>query len=330
MNPVRHSREDFEMANEWMLMKKTAKRSFFQMAFRQRTLFLMLLPAVVCLVIFRYLPMFGIYMSFIQYKLSGSFWSNFFSSEFVGFRWFIILFTSKDFPLVLRNTIATSLLSLIISFPAPIFLALMISEARDGLYKKSIQTMSYLPYFISWVIVVNQFFALLSANGPVNALLVNLGLVEKPILFFQEGKYFWWIIAFSNTWKGMGYSSIMYLAAITAVPPEQYEAATIDGAGRTQRIWYVTLPTIIPTISMILILSISGLLNAGFDQQFLMMNAMTQDYADVISTYVYRYGLKNSMYSYASAAGLFQSAASLMLLLIANAITKKANGHSIF
>jgi putative aldouronate transport system permease protein len=206
----------------------------------------------------------------------------------------------------------------------------MINEVKSGLFKKSVQTISYLPYFISWVIVVNQFFVLLSSTGPVNAILTNLGLVDKPILFFQEGKYFWWIVAISNTWKGMGYSSIMYLAAITAVPPEQYEAAIIDGAGRVQRIWHVTIPSIMPTVSMLLILSISGLLNAGFDQQFLMMNSMTMDFADVISTYVYRYGLKNSMYSYASAAGLFQSVVSLLLLIIANAIARKVNGHSIF
>lgn len=311
-------------------LRRNRKPPVTRLIFQQRVLFLMLLPAFLCLVIFKYLPMFGIYMSFIQYTPGGSFWTSFFQSEFVGLRWFQALFDNKDFPLVMRNTICTSLLTLAVSFPAPIFLALMINEVRDGIFKKSVQTISYLPYFISWVIVVSQFFVMLSATGPVNAILMNLGLISKPILFFQEGKYFWWLIAISNTWKNTGYSSIMYLAAITAVPPEQYEAAIIDGAGRGKRILHVTLPAIMPTVSMLLILSISGLLNAGFDQQFLMMNPLTRDYADVISTYVYRYGLQNSMYSYASAAGLFQSVVSMMLLIIANAIARRINGHSIF
>lgn len=318
------------MIHEQPLRYIQVKKTIWYRLFQQRILFLMLLPAFACLLIFRYLPMFGIYMAFINYRPGGSFWTSFFSSEFVGLRWFQALFSNKDFPLVLRNTIGTSLLTFAISFPVPIFLALMINEVRDGVFKKSVQTLSYLPYFISWVIVVNQFFVLLSATGPLNALLLNLGFTEKPILFFQESKYFWWIVALTNTWKGMGYSSIMYLAAITAVPPEQLEAAIIDGASRIQRIRYVTLPSIMPTVSMLMILSISGLLNAGFDQQFLMMNPLTQDVADVISTYVYRYGLKNSMYSYASAAGLFQSVVSLMLLVIANAVSRKTTGHSIF
>ena len=187
-----------------------------------------------------------------------------------------------------------------------------------------------MPYFISWVIVSNMVLTLLSSEGVVNALLKTFGLTQESIIFFQEGKYFWWIIAFSNTWKSMGYNSIMYLAAISAVNPEYYEAAVIDGATRLQKIRYVTLPAITPTITVLLIMSVSGLLNAGFDQQMLMMNDAIIDYADVIDTYAYRYGMLNSMFSYSAAVGLFKSVVSFLLLVIANYSSRKINGNSIF
>ena len=230
----------------------------------------------------------------------------------------------------MRNTLITSLLTLLFSFPGPIILAMMLNEVRNAKVKKFIQTASYLPYFISWVIASNIFLTFFSANGIINDILLVLGLTSDRIMFFQDGPTFWWIIALANTWKGIGYNAIIYLSAISGIEQQLYEAADVDGANRVQKMVHVTLPAIFPQICVLLILAVGGILSTGFEQQLLMGNNAILDYSDVLDTYAYRYGLTKGMYSYGTAVGLFKSIVSFILVMGANRITAKLNGSSLF
>ncbi|WP_420832308.1 ABC transporter permease [Paenibacillus humicola] len=297
---------------------------------QQKYLWLMIVPAFVCTLVFSYAPMFGLYMAFINYQPGGSFFGSFFHGKFVGLEWFRYFFNNGDFWIVMRNTLAQSLLSLLLGFPAPIILALAINEVRSGFFKKIFQTISYLPHFISWVIAANIIITLLSSQGLVNKVLMLLHITDEPVAFFQHGHYFWWIIASSNMWKDMGFNAIMYLAGIASINPELYEAAKVDGATRMKLTRYITLPALRPTIVILLILAVGGVLNAGFDQQYLMQNDLVLKYSDVIDTYTYRYGLQNSMFSYAAAVGMFKSVVAFLLVLMVNRLAKKVNDQSLF
>ena len=296
----------------------------------QRYLFLLMVPAVVWVLIICYAPMTGLYMAFTNYRPSlNGYFADLFGAKFVGFQWFDYFF-KNDFWMIMRNTLATSLLTLLFSFPAPIILAVMLNELKSIRLKKFIQTASYLPYFISWVIAANIFLTFLAGNGLINDILIGLGLTQERILFFQHGPYFWWIMAIANTWKGMGYNAIIYLSAISGIDQQLYEAAEVDGANRVKRIWHITLPTIRPTISILLILAIGGILSTGFEQQLLMGNNAILNYSDVLDTYAYRYGLAKGMYSYGTAVGLFKSIVSFILVMSANKITAKLNDSALF
>ena len=299
--------------------------------YRQRYLYIMLIPAIIWVILMCYLPMFGLYMSFTNYVPDGTpFFQSFFGSEFVGLQWIkYFIFDSGDFYKVMRNTLATSLLTIIFSIPAPIIIALALNEIRMRRFKRVVQTVSYLPYFISWVVVANIFITLLSQDGVINAICLKLHLIDEPIQYFQNGKYFWWIIAIANTWKGMGYNSIIYLSAISGIDAAIYEAAEVDGAGRLQKIWYITLPCLKDTIVIMLILAVGGILNAGFEQQLLMQNNQIMDYALVIDLYSYKFGIQQSMYSYGAAVGLFKSVISFVLLVIVNNISRKFDSAHI-
>lgn len=308
-----------------------AKNGKLQRIYKQRYLYLMMLPAVICVLLFCYAPLGGLYMAFVDFKPAlGNFWGRLFSSEFVGFQWFQYFFSGQDFFRVMRNTLVSSVLTLSLKFMVPVVIAIMLNEAKNVGFKKIVQTASYLPYFVSWVIAANIITTLLSSGGIVNQILLNLNLVDESILFMQEGKYFYGIVALSNTWKDMGYNSIIYLAAITAINPELFEAAQMDGAGRLKQIWHILLPTIKPTIIVMLILSIGELLNTGFDQFFLLGNSMTREFSDVIDTYSFRYGIQNGMYSYATAVGLFKSVVALILITTANKIAKATENSHLF
>ncbi|MEG0852857.1 MAG: ABC transporter permease subunit [Angelakisella sp.] len=313
-------------------IKQLGRNKTLKKAWDQRYLFLLLLPAVVWVIVICYGPMVGLYMSFVNYIPRGKpFLQELFGSQFVGLDWFKYFFSTSDFWPLMRNTLGMSLLTIAMSFPMPILLALALNEVTSRLrFKKFVQTASYLPYFISWVIAANIFITMLAGNGFVNNILMGLNLTTEPIYFFQEGKYFWWIIAISNTWKITGYNAIIYLAAISGIDQQQYEAADIDGATRLQKIWYITLPALKPTIIILLILAIGNLLNAGFEQQLIMQNDSIMEYADVIDTYVYRYGLRKGEFSYASAVGMFKSTISFVLLAGANWVTKKCGEESLF
>ncbi|QHT62567.1 sugar ABC transporter permease [Paenibacillus lycopersici] len=298
---------------------------------QQKYLYLMILPALICTIIFSYGPMFGLYMAFINYSPGGgSFFHQFFHSKFVGFQWFDYFFTNGDFYMIMRNTLAQSLLSLLIGFPAPIVLAIMINEVGRGMFKRIVQTVSYLPHFVSWVIAANIIVTVLSSGGVINQLLQSLHLVDKPVTFLQNGHMFWWIIAFSNTWKDMGFNAIIYLAAIAGINPELYEAARVDGANRWRQMWNVTLPSLKPTIVILSILAVGNVLNAGFDQQYLLQNTTVLQYSDVIDTYTYRYGLQNGMFSYGAAVGLFKSVIAFILVVLVNGWSKKVNQQSLY
>ena len=254
-------------------------------------------------------------------------------SEWVGLKHFYYLFSDPNFATVLRNTVVISLLKLLINFPAPIIFAILMNELYNIRFRKSVQTISYLPHFISWVVAGTLLFDFFSVdNGAVNSALVGLGIVERPIHFFGEGKYFWPMAVVTDLWKGLGWNTIIYFAAITAIDPELYQVAEIDGAGRYAKMWHITFASILPTVILLLIFTVGNLLNANFDQIMILTNQMTnaklREYADVIDTYVYRVGLRGNRYSYASAAGLFKSLTNIVLLLVANKIASRT-GHEV-
>lgn len=291
----------------------------------QRYLMLLLLPSLVCVILFNYAPMTGLYMAFTNFQPMGNgYLQDLFGARFVGWEWFAYFF-STDFLRIMRNTLVTSLLTLLFSFPLPILLALLLNEVKHPKIKSFVQTATYLPYFISWVIAANIFMTFLSSSGLINELLQALHLTGEPISFFQHGPWFWFILAIANAWKGMGYNAIIYLSAISGIDQDMYEAASLDGANRWQKIWYITLPALKPTIIIMLIMAVGNVLNTGYEQQLLMSNDAILDYSDVLDTYAYRYGLKNGMYSYGTAVGLFKSAVSFLLVMGANAISRKAS-----
>lgn len=302
---------------------KPPKKPLKNRLWDQRYLFLLMLPAVVWVVFICYAPMTGLYMAFTNYSpTTEGYFHDLLGAPFVGLDWFEYFF-QNDFVMIMRNTLATSLLTLLFSFPAPILIAIFLNEVRSMRMKKFVQTASYLPYFISWVIAANIFLTFLSSDGVINNLLKFFGLTDESILFFQKGPYFWWIIAIANAWKVLGYNAIIYMAAISGISQDMYEAADVDGATRMQKILHITLPALKSTIMILLILAIGGVLNTGYEQQLLMSNDAILNYSDVLDTYAYRYGLKNGMYSYGTAVGFFKSAVSFILVISANALSKK-------
>ena len=234
----------------------------------------------------------------------------------------------------MRNTLATSLLTLLFSFPLPIILALCLNEVRNQKAKKFVQTASYIPYFISWVIAANIFLTFLSSDGVINNLLKFFGLTDESILFFQKGPYFWWIIAIANAWKVLGYNAIIYMAAISGISQDMYEAADIDGATRAQKMWHITIKSIKPTIILMFIFQVGGILNANFDQIMMltkqMGNSMLKEYADVLDTFIYRLGVSQGRFSFAAAAGLFKSIVNFALLLGTNYVAGKFGEAQLF
>ncbi|TYT23975.1 sugar ABC transporter permease [Dictyoglomus thermophilum] len=292
---------------------------------KQKYLILMIFPFVVWLIIFRYIPLWGWITAFQNYKPG----IPIFQQQWVGLKYFKEMFSDPEFYLVMRNTLAMSILGLIFGFPLPIILAILINEIRHNTFKRTVQTISYLPHFVSWVIVASIVHAMLAPDGVVNYALLKLGLIKQPILFFGEPKYFWWIVVFSDIWKEVGWNTIIFLAAMTAINPELYEAAEVDGASRFRKIWHITLPGIMPTVIMILILSIGNIINIGFERQFLLRTSAVRNVSDVIDLYALDYGIRAGRFSFGTAAGIFKSVISLILLFSANKVSKKVTGHKI-
>lgn len=290
--------------------------------------YLLLLPGLLFLIIFHYIPLFGVVIAFKDYHpFMGV--EGIFTSEWVGFKHFKKFFNSYYFGDVLGNTLAISLLKFVFGFPAPIILALLLNEVRNEKYKKTVQTISYLPHFLSWVVVSGLLVTVLSVDGGLlNELRKALGL--EPIMYLGNPKYFRTILVVSDIWKGVGWGSIIYLAAITGVDPQLHEAAIIDGANKWVRIRHITLPSISNIIVIMMIMRVGGLLNAGFEQIFLLYSPAVYDVADIIDTFVYREGLISNNYSYSTAVGLFKSLISMALLLTTNFIAKKLDQEGIW
>jgi len=294
-------------------------KSIWQFIKNQRYLILMSLPFFVHIVIFQYIPIWGWTMAFQDFKPT----LGFFGQEWVGLRHFVALFTDAEFPRVLRNTLAMSSINLVLGTSASIILALSLNEVRSMGFKRSVQTISYLPHFVSWVVAANIVLTILASDGAVNTLLVSAGIVNEPIVFMGQPRLFWWIIGFSNVWKSVGWGAIVYLAAIAGISPELYEAAEIDGAGRLMKIRHITLPGIRTTIVVLLIINIGYIMNAGFEQPFLLQNTLVRDYSTNIDIFVLERGMGMGRYSFSTAAGIFKSVVSLVMVLGANALAKR-------
>jgi putative aldouronate transport system permease protein len=294
------------------------KASIFQQIWKYRALMLMFLPGFAFILLFNYGPLYGIQIAFKDYRISDGIWG----SKWVGLKHFISFFTTPNTLNVLKNTIVISLYKLAVGFPAPIILAIMINEVGGKAFKRVSQTISYLPHFISWVIVAGMITKVLSpSSGVVNDLIKAFG--GKPIYFLAVPEWFPTILVITNVWKEIGWSSVVYLAALTSVDPQLYEAALIDGASRIQRIWRISIPSILSVVTVILILSMGGILNAGFDQIFNMYNPSVYSVADIIDTFVYRVGLVQMQYSFSTAVGVFKSVVGLLLMISVNTISSR-------
>lgn len=292
----------------------------------QKYLQVMALLGVAWIIIFSYIPMYGVIIAFKQYVITHSISD----APWVGLENFKAFLEDDELPRVIWNTLGMSFFKLLIGFPLPILFALFLNELRSLRLKKAVQTISYLPHFLSWVILGGILATWLADVGIINHILMGLHIIKEPISYLAEPSYFWSIIITSDIWKELGWSAIIYLAAIAGVSPDLYEAATIDGAGRFQKMWYVTLPGIKGTVSILFILAISGVLNSNFDQILVLRNSLNESASNVIDIYVYQTGLVNSRYSYSAAVGLIKSIIALILLLIANSVSKKLNDSSLF
>lgn len=309
-------------------MKKEKKNRMNGKLKHQLEIQSMVLPGVIFLAIFAYVPMIGVITAFIDYNPI----QGYFNSEFVGLKYFKELFGDWAFPMILKNTLGINLIGLAISFPTTIIFALILNEVKNPLFKRSVQTISYLPHFVSWVIFGGIIIQLLSAgnDGVINKLLLAIGIIDEPINFMGEAALFWPILISASLIKGLGWSAIVYIAAIAGINPEHYEAATIDGAGRLQRIWYITLPGIAGTIIIMLIFEISGILNSGMDALLVLQNDLNYNASETIDMYVYHVGISQSRFSYATAIGLLKSIVGLILLLTANFASKKLTDRGLF
>lgn len=293
-------------------------------------LYLMLIPGLFFLVIYKFLPLYGITIAFKDYSIFNG--ANpleaIAKSDWVGMRHFNRLFAGSAFTKVLKNTLIINGYKILFLFPIPIISAILLNEIQQKTYKRLAQTAIYVPYFFSWVVIFGIFYSLLGSYGIVNSMLARLGL--DRISFFSDAHYFRSLLVFTEGWKEIGWNAVIYLAAITAIDPTLYEAARVDGASRLRQIWHVTLPGLTPTIVLMLIMKVGYILDTGFEQILVMYNATVYDVADVIQTYVYRMGLGQADFSLGTALGLFNSVVAFVLIVGANAVSKKMLHRSIW
>lgn len=292
---------------------------------KNKAIYLMVLPVVLFYVIFKYFPMYGAIIAFKDFSVSKGIWG----SKWVGFANFHEFFTSYYFWRVIRNTLLISFYHLLFGFPAPIVFALLLNEVRNALYKRVVQTVSYLPHFISLVVICGLVFDFTNQGGIIHTLFVYFGGEGGSLL--GKAEYFRTIYVSSSVWQEIGWSSIIYLAALSGINPEQYEAARVDGAGRFRQIWSVTLPGLVPTIMILLILRIGGIMEVGFEKVILLYNPNTYETGDVIASYVYRMGLASGNdFSYTTAIGLFESVISFILIISANWLSRHFSGNRLW
>lgn len=293
---------------------------------KQKVLIIWSIVIVVYGVIFCYLPLGGWLMAFQDYKPK----NGLFHSTFVGLDKFKQLFSDDTFIRVIRNTLAMGVINLIVTFVMAIVFAILLNEVRSNGGKKTVQTISYLPHFLSWIIVTGILHDALSSSGIINEILLKLHVLDQPLNFFAHPEFFWPIVAFANVWKETGWNAIIYLSAITAIDPSLYEAANIDGAGRWARIRYVTLPGIKPTIMILLLMNVGNVLNAGFEIQYLLGNGLVKSVSETIDIYVLKWGISQNDFAIGTAAGIFKSFVSIVLIVIANQIAKKNGEERLF
>lgn len=291
-------------------------------------LHVMLLPAIILLVIFAYLPMVGIIISFQDFVPSGGM-KGFFTSRWVGLENFKYVFGMKDFRQVLTNTLVIAILKIVAGIAVSLVLALMLNEVKNRVFKKATQTIVYVPYFLSWVVLGGILVDILSpSSGIVNTLITALG--HEPIYFLGDPNTIRGTLVVSEVWKGCGYNMVIFLAALTAIDQSQYEAAKVDGAGYFKQMLYITLPGILPQIVLVTVLGLGNILNAGFDQVFNLYSPIVYEKADIIDTYVYRLGMLNLQYSVSTAVGLFKSVISFILITLSFTLAKKFANYQIF
>ena len=290
----------------------------------------MMLPATALILLFSIVPLFGILIAFKDYRpVSGV--AGIFTSQWNNFKNFKILFQNYDFLPMLRNTLGINLINNLISIPVTLFFALMLNEVLNTRFKSLIQTVTYMPHFLSWVVFGGLFMTLLSTdNGFLNTILMNLGLIREPLGFMAEPKYFWAIAAVTSLLKELGWGAILYIAAIAGVDQELYESAMMDGAGRFRRMWYITIPCIKPTVMIMVIFAISGMLNNNFTQIYVFQNSLNISASQVIDTYVYEYGLGQLQFGMAQAVTLAKSIIAIILLVGANKLSNKVTDSGLF
>ena len=301
------------------------KKGFWRTLAGQWQLMVMSVPMLLYVLLFNYGPMWGWITAFQDYKpkmgITGSKW--------VGLKNFQWLFGREDFINSIRNTLAMSIINLVFGTVSSILLAILLNEVRRRAFKRTVQTVTYLPHFLSMVIVVGMAQNIFASNGPINALLLNTGLAKEPVFFLGEGKYFWWLVGVINVWKEVGWNTIIYISAMTAIDPCLYEAASIDGAGRFQRILHVTLPGIKSTFVILLIMNIGHLMEAGFEIQYLLGSSVVMDWSQTIDIFVLKYGISKQQYGVATAAGMFKSVVAIILLIVANTVAKKLDEDTL-
>lgn len=299
-------------------------KSVWHTIIAQRELIIMSVPILLYKILFSYVPVIGWTMAFQNYKPAvRSIWEQ----EWVGFDNFVKLFTGingERFIRDIRNTLGQSFLTLLLGYLGSITLALLLNEVKNIKFKRVVQNITYMPHFLSWIIVaglVSTMLAVPTSGGIINDILLRLGLIKEPVMFLAYPKYFWWIVAFSNLWKEMGWNTIIYLAAMTAIDPTLYEAAVIDGANRYQKMWHITLPSIKPTIIVLLIMNVGHILEAGFEIQYFLGNGLVVERSEIIDIFVLRYGIQMGNYSLATVAGIFKTVISIILISLANFIS---------
>lgn len=280
--------------------------------YHQRQLLYMTVPLLIIVFIFNYLPLWGWIMAFQDYKIA----RGVFDSPFVGFEKFQMLFADEKFYIVLRNTLVMGILNLVTSFVGAITFALLLNELRFMFFKRVVQTISYIPHFVSWVVIANIAAVILSPDhGLLNVLLMKMGIIDEPVYFLGQPEWFWTIHTLTNLWKELGWSTIIYLAVLSGINPEQYEAADVDGAGRFQKMWHISIPGIMPTAIILLTIQLGWIIQSGYESQFLLGNSIVIDYSEVLDLYALRYSFQIGDFSYGVAISMFKSLVSLTMVL---------------
>ncbi|WP_397376370.1 ABC transporter permease [Paenibacillus vietnamensis] len=301
-------------------------KAYFKALSKQKMLMLMSLPFLAWVLVFKYVPLWGWTIAFQKYRLG----RDIFDQAWVGLNNFKYLFQEQQFYLVLRNTLVMSTVNLVLGFVTAIVLALLLNELRRVYFKRTVQTISYLPHFISWVVAANIVQTALAPEGIINVLLLQFNIIDKPVLWLGVGEYFWGILGVTEIWKNVGFNTIIYLAAITTIDPTQYEAARIDGASRLQQMWHITLPGMKPVIVILLIMNLGHILESGFEPQYLLGNGMNVEYSENLDIFVLKYGIQMNNYGLATAAGMFKTVVSFIFLIVANNLAKRLGESRLY